>query len=191
MLQIRNLRVERGGQTICELPELRVEGGERVCVVGPNGSGKTTLLRVVGGLDREFHGECRADVPFRDRVYLHQSPYLFRGSVLANVLFERKVCSNEGFEIFDHGHHHRRHLGGDLVNATQLLIQRFKLAPLRLNNFFLLQSIQFSACLTLKHGAVFPHQITPLIIKLIDLRLDLFGLACSTLTFLNSRIKLS
>lgn len=87
MLQIRNLRVERGGQTICELPELRVEGGERVCVVGPNGSGKTTLLRVVGGLDREFHGECRADVPFRDRVYLHQSPYLFRGSVLANVLF--------------------------------------------------------------------------------------------------------
>ena len=86
MLQIRNLRVERGGNTICQVPSLEVKRGERVAVVGANGSGKTTLLRVLGGLECEFSGELTVDVGMRDRVYLHQAPYLFRGSVLANVM---------------------------------------------------------------------------------------------------------
>jgi ABC-type nitrate/sulfonate/bicarbonate transport system ATPase subunit len=87
MLRIRDLRLGKAGKTICHVPELEVRRGERIAVVGPNGSGKTTLLRVVGGLERQFTGECRVDVPSRERVYVHQSPHLFRGSVLSNAKY--------------------------------------------------------------------------------------------------------
>jgi len=87
LLHIRNLRVDKAGKTICHVPELKVGRGERVAVIGPNGSGKTTFLRVVSGLEVRCTGECRADVPRLDRVYVHQSPYLFRGSVLSNTVY--------------------------------------------------------------------------------------------------------
>lgn len=87
MLRIRDLRLDKAGKTICHVPELEVGRGERIAVVGPNGSGKTTLLRVIGGLERQFTGECRVDVPSRQRVYVHQAPHLFRGSVLCNAKY--------------------------------------------------------------------------------------------------------
>ena len=87
MLQIRNLRVDKAGKTICRVPELKVGRGDRVGVIGPNGSGKTTLLRVVSGLEVKSSGECQADVSRLDRVFVHQSPYLFRGSVLFNTMY--------------------------------------------------------------------------------------------------------
>jgi putative ABC transport system ATP-binding protein len=34
-----------------------IEKGEVVTLVGPSGSGKSTLLSILGGLDREYHGE--------------------------------------------------------------------------------------------------------------------------------------
>ena len=87
MLHIEDLRIRKAGQTICRVGELSVCRAERVAVIGPNGSGKTTLLRLLGGLEGDFSGECKLDVPPRERVYVHQSPYLFRGSVLLNVTY--------------------------------------------------------------------------------------------------------
>ena len=86
MLEIRNLQVDRGGNTICRVPRLTVGHAECVALVGANGSGKTTLLRVLSGLERAFQGDVAVSVTMRERVYLHQLPYLFRGSVLANVM---------------------------------------------------------------------------------------------------------
>lgn len=86
MLEIRNLQVDRGGNTICRVPRLTVGHAECVALVGANGSGKTTLLRVLSGLERAFQGDVAVSATMRERVYLHQLPYLFRGSVLANVM---------------------------------------------------------------------------------------------------------
>jgi tungstate transport system ATP-binding protein len=87
MLQIRNLKVDKAGKTICRVDKLDIQRGERIAVIGANGCGKTTLLRVVGGLESEFSGLCQADVPLGERVYVHQSPYLFRGTVLQNATY--------------------------------------------------------------------------------------------------------
>ena len=105
MIHVRDLRVSKGGKTICCVDELTVQRGERIAIVGPNGSGKTTLLRVLAGLEPNYSGQCRVDAAPLDRVFVHQSPFLFRGSVMTNVSyglaargFNRKACKSLAIE---------------------------------------------------------------------------------------------
>lgn len=87
MIEINSLQVAKGHKTICDVSELSVEQGETIAIAGPNGSGKTTLLRVLAGIEREYKGRCIVDVSPAERTYVHQKPYLFRGSVLSNVIY--------------------------------------------------------------------------------------------------------
>jgi tungstate transport system ATP-binding protein len=50
VLELRDVRVERGGRTVLDVPSFRLERGELVALIGPNGSGKTTLLHALMGL---------------------------------------------------------------------------------------------------------------------------------------------
>jgi len=87
LIDIENLRVRRGSKTICSVPQFVVERGERFGVFGKNGSGKTTLLRVIAGLERRFAGRCSLDVRKKQIVFVAQSVFLFRGTVLFNVMY--------------------------------------------------------------------------------------------------------
>ena len=87
MIEIRDLAVIKNHQTICSVPTISVAEGQRLAVVGKNGSGKTTLLKVLAGLEKGYRGTCQVSVRRKERVYLQQSPYLFRGSVLFNVKY--------------------------------------------------------------------------------------------------------
>jgi len=87
IIEVQNLKVVKKSDVICSVRELAVETSERMAVVGPNGSGKSTLLRVLAGLERDFQGSCSVGVERKQRVYVHQTPYLFRGTVLFNVKY--------------------------------------------------------------------------------------------------------
>ena len=87
MIHIQDLEVVKRDFTICTVRELAVKEGQRWAVVGRNGSGKSTLLRVLAGLETGFRGEFRCLVRKRERVFVHQAPFLFRGTVLFNVKY--------------------------------------------------------------------------------------------------------
>ncbi len=87
MIEINNLAVHKGGKPVCTVSNLSIAPQEQVAIVGNNGSGKTTLLRVIAGLEDVFQGQCTVGVPRSRRVYVHQSPYLFRGTVLFNAMY--------------------------------------------------------------------------------------------------------
>jgi tungstate transport system ATP-binding protein len=92
-IAIANLTVSKGEQIIYQIETATITHGSAVGITGPNGSGKSTLLRVLAGIETDFNGKCEIDFAVNDRVFVHQSPYLFRGSVLDNVEYGLKARS--------------------------------------------------------------------------------------------------
>ena len=84
---VDKLEVSKAQHVICRVSQLQVDHCERVGLVGANGSGKTTLLRVLAGLERDYSGACSVSVKPQERVYVHQIPCLFNGTVLHNVTY--------------------------------------------------------------------------------------------------------
>jgi molybdopterin-binding protein len=95
-LEVRDLRVEKGGRRILEVPSLKVARGEILALLGPNGAGKSTFIHVLALLEKPSAGLVRfkgEDVPRRgDLTTLRrrmavvlQSPHLFDSTVFANV----------------------------------------------------------------------------------------------------------
>ena len=98
MIRISRLSVKKNGMPICKVAELSVANGERLAIVGDNGSGKTTLLRVLSGLESEYEGQLRIEVRRRKRIYVHQAPFLFRGTALFNVTYGLRLRGKSRFE---------------------------------------------------------------------------------------------
>ena len=75
-----------GGPTVIDVPELRIDRGERVFLHGPSGSGKTTLLGLIAGVLRPPPGSLHVleqDVgalssPARDRLRASHIGYVFQ-----------------------------------------------------------------------------------------------------------------
>ena len=58
-VEVRDLRVVLGAQTVLDGVTLNVPAGQLVALIGPNGSGKTTLLRALVGLQKTSGGEIK------------------------------------------------------------------------------------------------------------------------------------
>ncbi|MBW2618916.1 MAG: ATP-binding cassette domain-containing protein, partial [Deltaproteobacteria bacterium] len=51
--------------------DLKIEGGEFICIIGPAGCGKTVLLRLINGFERPTEG----DIKFGDEIVNDVPPY--------------------------------------------------------------------------------------------------------------------
>lgn len=95
LLELRGLRVQRGGRQVLEVDALTIQQGQTLAVIGPNGSGKSSLLLTLAGLLRPSAGEIRfhgrplreySDLAYRRRLALVlQEPLLLDRPVVDNV----------------------------------------------------------------------------------------------------------
>jgi iron complex transport system ATP-binding protein len=59
MIEVEELRVNRGGRLVLDIPELHVSPGRVLGILGSNGAGKSTLLSAMAGEMRPGEGEVR------------------------------------------------------------------------------------------------------------------------------------
>ncbi len=99
MYRLNGIRIRFGTKTVLEIESLTIAEGRLYTLAGPNGAGKSTLLDILAFLSPPTEGEVyyagqrvawdRGSVETRRRkvTLLHQAPYLFGGTVRANVAF--------------------------------------------------------------------------------------------------------
>jgi len=110
MYRLQSIRKCYGSNVALDIEELTIAEGHLYTLTGPNGAGKSTLLSILAFLAPPTSGEIfyagkRVDwnhgavEEYRRKVtLLHQSPYLFGGSVHDNVAFGLKVRGILGAE---------------------------------------------------------------------------------------------
>ncbi|HOO45882.1 MAG TPA: ATP-binding cassette domain-containing protein [Deltaproteobacteria bacterium] len=98
--ELRNIRHGYGQEFVLDVPELTVEKGISLGLVGPNGCGKSTLLRLLAFLEEPNSGDIRFEemtagadyASLRKQVTLVlQEPYLLKRSVFDNVAYGLRV----------------------------------------------------------------------------------------------------
>jgi tungstate transport system ATP-binding protein len=112
ILQARDLRVVRGGNTILDIPSLDLMKGEVCSLIGPNGAGKTTLMQALAFLSRPtagkilFMGEVisvsQSPLDYRRKIAMvFQEPLLFDATVYGNVASGLKFRNTSRSKIRD------------------------------------------------------------------------------------------
>ncbi|WP_028771974.1 ABC transporter ATP-binding protein [Shewanella waksmanii] len=101
-----NIEMRFGERLLYRFQHLSLAQNQTIHLQGDNGSGKTTLMKMFAGLIAPSSGEINiqgADsLPWWRRnpllgkaVYLHQHPYLFEGSVAANLSYVHSLCEGD------------------------------------------------------------------------------------------------
>jgi ABC-type multidrug transport system fused ATPase/permease subunit len=86
--------VSRDSQTILKNCSMSVRSGERAALIGPSGSGKTTFLRLCSGLLPISEGALAIE---ERHLLATQVPYVFKGTVAENFVYDR-ASGNESMD---------------------------------------------------------------------------------------------
>jgi len=93
------------GDVILQVPDLSIERGNRIGIVGPSGSGKSTLVRAIAGIQKPMSGEIlindseRCDYEKFDTILVEENDMLFRGTVLENICLGESCSLDEAKEV--------------------------------------------------------------------------------------------
>ncbi len=96
LVQVRGMRVRRGGAMVLHVDSLDVQAGEVLALVGPNGAGKTTLLLALAQLLGRQEGEITfAGTPLSQwgkLDYRRQISLVFQNAMLLDMSVEDNVA---------------------------------------------------------------------------------------------------
>ena len=81
LIDLKNLVLALGGPKLLDGVNLRIEKGERICLLGRNGEGKTTLLRLVAGALSPDEGEVLRQPRLRVAMLSQELPAGIEGRV--------------------------------------------------------------------------------------------------------------
>ncbi len=103
LFQIRDLKIELGGELIVDLPSLDVFRGEVLVILGPNGAGKSTLLQAIARLIKPVEGSItfsdsipQSNLDYRRRIAtVFQSPLLLDQTVYHNASIGLRFRGND------------------------------------------------------------------------------------------------
>jgi tungstate transport system ATP-binding protein len=102
VIEVTGLLKSWSGRPVLRIPQLVLEAGASYVLSGDNGAGKSTLLRILAGLEPAqvasftFEGRPmlldRLPAQVRQQIgFVHQHPYMFSSSALANVEYGLRV----------------------------------------------------------------------------------------------------
>lgn len=99
LLTAEGLHKQFGSKELFRIPSFVIRQGDSIYLEGENGAGKTTLMKIFAGLERPTSGRVRYGVNtghwwrkgHSEVVYLHQSPFLFSGTVTDNIAYGLKL----------------------------------------------------------------------------------------------------
>lgn len=95
-IQVQGISKKYGERMLFSIPSLEIGSGQSLHLQGENGAGKTTLMKILAGLERPSSGSIILNGidsrswwkrPHYKVIYLHQTPFVFSGSVSDNVRF--------------------------------------------------------------------------------------------------------
>ncbi|KLV07237.1 ABC transporter ATP-binding protein [Photobacterium aquae] len=120
-IQANDLSVRFKERLLFHIPHLVLGPKDAIYLTGDNGVGKTTLLKVLSGLQKPSTGDINLSHNSWIRrlfcaqsnsgvIYMHQTPYMFDGSVLDNVCYGLK------FSLRD-----RRKRRTEAINALRMV----------------------------------------------------------------------
>ena len=100
-ITLKNIKFSYTTETVLDIADLSIEENRVTVITGPNGSGKTTLLKILSGLLLPELGEIffegtvllnrrKRKILLGNSTYVHQTPYIFSGSVKRNVTMGMK-----------------------------------------------------------------------------------------------------
>lgn len=96
-----NVQLAFDGQPVLNSASLSLQQHQCVLLTGRNGAGKSSLLKIMAGLlrpdhasvhyqGRDFSWPTAKRYLLQDVIYLHQHPYLFKGTVMDNIAYGLK-----------------------------------------------------------------------------------------------------
>lgn len=126
VLDLKELRVDRGGVTVLDIPSFSLSENEFVSLIGPNGAGKSTLLLSLLGLMKLERGS----VSYRGNPVASRSQWLELRRRTAMVLQDPLLFDSTVFDNVASGLKLRGLGRGEIKSRVNAYLERFNLAAM-------------------------------------------------------------